>query len=142
MKKNSVAALSPHSHPRSVAWRVDMDYTHRLGPEDRAWLAAFVDRHYAGDFRGDVGPDYSTEERRASYRAKNAANRDVMTVCVPTLNTPDEPAVEFDDIEPDDGLDTDSPAYRSARDAYRRDPSPANRVRLSRARTQKRPIGG
>lgn len=135
--KKPAAALSPRSYPRSVAWAVDVDYAKDLGPEDKAWLASFLDRHYGADFRGEDGPQWTVEEKRAAYRAKNAANRDVMTALVPTLSAPDEPSVDFDDIEPDDDLDTDSVQYRSARDAFRAEPSPANRVRLSRARTRK-----
>lgn len=139
--KNPKAALSAKSYPRSVAWRVDVDYLAKLNPDEQAWLAAFLDRHYAGDFRGDVGPEWTTEERRASYRDKNAANRDLMTCSIPSDSPPPDPSIDFDDLEPDDGLDVDSAQYRSARAAFRAEPTPANRVRLARARIRKRPIG-
>lgn len=135
--KKPRAALSPRAYPRSVAWRVDVDYAKNLSPEDRAWLASFLDRHYGADFRGEGGPQWTADERRAAYRDKNAANRDVMTQCVPSPSEPEDRTVDFDDLEPADDFDFDGPVYKAARDAYRRDPSPANRVRLSRARTKK-----
>jgi len=60
-----------------VAWGVDYDYAHRLPPEERTWLGQFTDRFYGADFRGPSEGEWSDDARRAQYRAKNAANRDI-----------------------------------------------------------------
>lgn len=137
--KAPLAALSPASFPRSVAWRVDADYVRDLGPEDRAWLAAFNDRYYGADFRGESPAEWSVADRRESYRAKNAANRDMMTARQPSDDEPPDALVEAEDgLLVDDTAWTDSEDYRRAREAYRADSSPANRVRLARTVPKKR----
>ena len=60
-----------------MAWGVDYDYAHRLPPEARAWLGQFTDRFYGADFRGPSEGEWSEAAKRAQYRAKNAANRDI-----------------------------------------------------------------
>ena len=60
-----------------MAWGVDYDYAHRLPPEERTWLGQFTDRFYGADFRGPSEGEWSDAARRAQYRAKNAANRDI-----------------------------------------------------------------
>jgi hypothetical protein len=117
-----------------VAWRVDQDYADRLNPDERGWLAEFNDAFYGADFRGVPEGRWSTDERREVYRAKNAANRDLMTTDIPHhgVDFPEE-LVELDDVPLDDGP-LEDPRYKTARDAYRKDPSPANRVRLNQAR--------
>ena len=60
-----------------MAWGVDYDYAHRLPPEERTWLGQFTDRFYGADFRGPSEGEWSDDARRAQYRAKNAANRDI-----------------------------------------------------------------
>jgi hypothetical protein len=118
-----------------VAWRVDQDYADRLGPEDRQWLAAFNDNFYGADFRDTPLETWSTDARREVYRAKNAANRDLMTVDIPNhgYDVPEETVELEEAVALDDGP-LDSPSYKAAREAYRLNPSPANRVRLNQSR--------
>lgn len=133
-KRGGSTGLAAATFPRSVAWRVDQDYTDRLGQDERRWLAEFNDAFYGADFRGVAEERWSTNERREVYRAKNAANRDLMTCDVPThgLDLPED-SIEFDELVLDDGP-LDEPKYKTAREAYRLEPSPANRVRLNQAR--------
>ena len=133
-KRGGSAALAPSTFPRSVAWRVDQDYVSTLAPEHKEWLAQFNDRFYGADFRGETSVAWSTDERRQVYRDKNRANRDLMTTDIPYhgWDLPEE-TIEFDEVPLDDGP-LDSPPYKAAREAYRKDPSPANRVRLNQAR--------
>jgi hypothetical protein len=133
-KRGGSTGLAAATFPRSVAWRVDQDYADRLNPDERGWLAEFNDAFYGADFRGVPEGRWSTDERREVYRAKNAANRDLMTVDIPHhgVDFPEE-LVELDDVPLDDGP-LENPRYKTARDAYRKDPSPANRVRLNQAR--------
>ena len=133
-KRGGSTGLAAATFPRSVAWRVDQDYAERLSTDERQWLAEFNDSYYGADFRGVVESRWSTDERREVYRAKNAANRDLMTCDVPAhgLDLPEE-TVELDELQLDDGP-LDDERYKVAREAYRREPSPANRVRLNQAR--------
>ena len=133
-KRGGSTGLAAATFPRSVAWRVDQDYAERLSTDERQWLAEFNDSYYGADFRGVVEGRWSTDERREVYRAKNAANRDLMTCDVPAhgLDLPEE-TVELDELQLDDGP-LDDERYKVAREAYRREPSPANRVRLNQAR--------
>ena len=134
-KRGGSAGLAPATFPRSVAWRVDQDYTEHLSVADKQWLAEFNDRFYGADFRGPASHEWSTDERRSVYRAKNAANRDLMTCDVPAhgLDVPEE-TVELEELSLADDGPLDDERYKVARDAYRKDPSPANRVRLNQAR--------
>lgn len=133
-KRGGSAGLAAATFPRSVAWRVDQDYTDRLTPDERGWLAEFNDAFYGADFRGVAEERWSTNERREVYRAKNAANRDLMTCDVPAHGLDlSEETVELDELQLDDGP-LDDERYKVAREAYRREPSPANRVRLNQAR--------
>ena len=134
-KRGGSTGLAAATFPRSVAWRVDQDYTDRLGQDERRWLAEFNDAFYGADFRGVAEERWSTNERREVYRAKNAANRDLMTCDVPThgLDLPED-SIEFDELALDDDGPLDELKYKTAREAYRLDPSPANRVRLNQAR--------
>ena len=134
-KRGGTTGLAASTFPRSVAWRVDQDYADRLGPEDRQWLAAFNDNFYGADFRDTSLETWSTDARREVYRAKNAANRDLMTVDIPNhgYDVPEETAELEDAVAFDDGP-LDSPPYKAAREAYRLNPSPANRVRLNQSR--------
>lgn len=133
-KRGGSTGLAAATFPRSVAWRVDQDYADQLGQDERRWLAEFNDAFYGADFRGVAEERWSTSERREVYRAKNAANRDLMTCDVPThgLDLPED-SIEFDELVLDDGP-LDEPKYKTAREAYRLEPSPANRVRLNQAR--------
>ena len=133
-KRGGSTGLAAATFPRSVAWRVDQDYAERLSTDERQWLAEFNDSYYGADFRGVAEGRWSTNERREVYRAKNAANRDLMTCDVPThgLDLPED-SIEFDELVLDDGP-LDEPKYKTAREAYRLEPSPANRVRLNQAR--------
>ena len=133
-KRGGSTGLAAATFPRSVAWRVDQDYAERLSTDERQWLAEFNDSYYGADFRGVVEGRWSTDERREVYRAKNAANRDLMTCDVPAhgLDLPEE-TVELEELLFDDGP-LDDERYKVAREAYRREPSPANRVRLNQAR--------
>ena len=134
-KRGGSTGLAAATFPRSVAWRVDQDYAERLSGDERRWLAEFNDAFYGADFRGVPEGRWSTSERREVYRAKNAANRDLMTVDIPThgLDFPEE-LVELEDLPVVDDGPLEDPRYKAAREAYRKDPSPANRVRLNQAR--------
>ena len=134
-KRGGTTGLAASTFPRSVAWRVDQDYADRLSGEDRQWLADFNDRFYGADFRGETSVAWSTDERRQVYRAKNAANRDLMTVDIPNhgYDVPEETVELEEAVALDDGP-LDSPPYKAAREAYRLNPSPANRVRLNQSR--------
>ena len=131
-KRGGVAALAAASFPRSIAWRVDQDYTRELPKEAREWLAAFNDRYYGADFRGESKVEWTVAERREIYRDKNRANRDLMTSALPAddVEPPDE-TVEIEDLVADNLDYLDDEVYKAAREAYRNDPSPANRVRLN-----------
>lgn len=129
-KRGGSAALTPATFPRSVAWRVDQDYVATLAPEHKEWLAQFNDRFYGADFRGESEVTWSTDERREVYRAKNRANRDLMTCALPVdVEAPHE-TVELEDAVIDDLAHLEMAEYKVARETYRADPSPANRVRL------------
>lgn len=136
-KRGGSLGLAAATFPRSVAWRVDQDYTDRLSPDERRWLAEFNDAFYGADFRGVTEERWSTDERRVVYRAKNAANRDLMTVDIPNhgYDVPEE-TVEMEAAVAFDDGPLDSPQYKKAREAYRLNPSPANRVRLNQSRRQ------
>jgi hypothetical protein len=77
--KDPSAALRSTSYPRSVSWAVDPDYVRKLSPDERVWLAQFLDRYYGGDFRGESSVLWTDDQRRERYRAKNVANRDLYT---------------------------------------------------------------
>lgn len=131
-KRGGSAALAPATFPRSVAWRVDQDYVSTLAPEHKEWLAQFNDRFYGADFRGESEVTWSTDERREVYRAKNRANRDLMTCALPVdVEAPHE-TIELEDAVIDDLAHLETAEYKVARETYRADPSPANRVRLHR----------
>ena len=134
-KRGGSTGLAAATFPRSVAWRVDQDYAEVLSTEDRRWLAEFNDAFYGADFRGVTEGRWSTDERREVYRAKNAANRDLMTTDIPYhgWDLPEE-TVELDELSLGDDGPLDDERYKVAREAYRREPSPANRVRLNQAR--------
>lgn len=134
-KRGGSTGLAAATFPRSVAWRVDQDYAERLSGDERRWLAEFNDAYYGADFRGVAEEPWTTEARRVVYRAKNAANRDLMTVDIPHhgVDFPEE-LVELEDLPVADDGPLDTERYKTAREAYRKDPSPANRVRLNQAR--------
>lgn len=67
------------NHPAAVAWRVDADYLNKLTQEEREWYAAFCDKYYGGDFRGEGGGEWTEEEKREAYIDKNRANSDAYT---------------------------------------------------------------
>ena len=131
-KRGGSAALAPATFPRSVAWRVDQDYVGVLTPNEKEWLAQFNDRYYGADFRGESEVAWSTDERRRVYRDKNRANRDLMTCALPVEAEVPQEAVELEETTVDDLAHLDAAEYKTAREAYRADPSPANRVRLHR----------
>jgi hypothetical protein len=123
--------VSRKAYPRSVRWRLDYDYTAQLTPEERAWLERFNDRYYGATFTGDAdGPEgegWGEEERRAAFRQKNAANRDVYTRDLPSVHD-----VPFDvtpgygrpDVDPDAPPEPppaylDTPEYKQARADFR-----------------------
>lgn len=56
---------------------MDLDYVHQLSPEEKAWMGQFLDRHYGGDFRGPSEAEWTDAARKAAYRRKNSANRDL-----------------------------------------------------------------
>jgi hypothetical protein len=73
--------LSPRNFPDSVKEFVDQDYINKLSREDQLWLATFNNNYYGADFRSSKDglenpPEWSAEDRRRIYNAKNAANQD------------------------------------------------------------------
>lgn len=75
-KPPNLHGVSPKTYPKSVRAYVDYDYTAALSPKELQWLSDFSDNHYAADYRRD--PNRTPKaKRRKSYRAKNAANRDL-----------------------------------------------------------------
>lgn len=68
-----------HNFPKSVAWAVETDYSHKLSDGDKEWLATFNDCYHGADFRADKEAKWTKAEKRRAYGAKNAANRDVYT---------------------------------------------------------------
>jgi hypothetical protein len=118
-KRVGTYGLYPRNHPKSIKWRIDGDYYDKLSPEERQWMANFLDCHYAADFRGDDG-EWPTEERRKTYIAKNAANVDLLTdteTQVVPLDTFD-PEAERQDLNPTPAY-LNEPAYKEAREQYR-----------------------
>lgn len=75
-RKTKTYGLYSRNFPKSVRDRVDIDYGHKLTPELRAWLAGKLDEIHGADFRAS-GATKSKTFRRARYREKNAANRDI-----------------------------------------------------------------
>lgn len=65
--------------PPGVWWKADADYLDKLAPDERAWYMQFVNEFYSGDFRGDTDGRWSQDERRAIWRSKKKARKDVMT---------------------------------------------------------------
>lgn len=59
---------------------VDQDYVEKLDAETRKWLAEFNDHHHGASFSPTDAQAWSTDERRAAYRAKNASGRDAYTI--------------------------------------------------------------
>ena len=131
-KAGGVAGLVSTTFPRSVSWRVDQDYVASLSKAQKQWLAEFNDRYYGADFRGASETEWTVDERREIYRDKNRANRDLMTCALPAddVDPPDE-TVELEELVADDLGYLDDEGYKAARETYRNDPSPANRVRLN-----------
>lgn len=75
--------LNPKTFPVSVREFVEIDYIHKLGPEERAWLARFNDRYHGASYpkaeqAGETPAE--TDSRRAAYIRKNKANNDVYAV--------------------------------------------------------------
>lgn len=122
-KKPQTYGAYGRNHPASVRWMVDFDYLDKLTDEERAWLAEFSDCHYGADFRHDPDKEWSTEERRATYIRKNAANADLYTAVAarslvePLEERPDLEAREMDVSPLPRYLDT--PEYKDALKAYR-----------------------
>jgi hypothetical protein len=78
--KKTRYGLSPKHYPRNIRERVDYDYIDDLPPDAQEWLAKFNERYYGADFRGDPDGEWSKEERRKSYAAKNAVNTDAYSI--------------------------------------------------------------
>lgn len=106
--------LNGRRFAKGVLWRVDQDYGHKLSPRELEWLRSFNDAHYNADFRGEVGQEYTREERRQADQAKNAARRDVSSIRDP---------VDLEELPPVDaqGFDVEpvpeylsSPEYKEA----------------------------
>ncbi len=131
-KRGGTSGLVAGTYPRSVAWRVDQDYASTLGPTEREWLAQFNDRYYGADFRGESEVAWSTNDRREVYRDKNRANRDMMTCALAVEAEAPHEVIELEDVVVDDLRHLDDAEYKAAREAYRANPSPANRVHLHR----------
>lgn len=122
--------LVARTYPASKRWRVDQDYLSQLAPAERRWLADFLNCYYGADFRDDDEGVWDVEARRAVYRANNAANADVSSLPGRVANyavDPNDPKDILARVAEDPGRLLDrvpdvlnSPAYKAARDAYRR----------------------
>lgn len=79
---DKVYGLSPRSLPRHKRWMVEIDYYHKLTPEERAWLAKFNREFHEGKVRkGDAGAFHAEEELRLDcYRRNNSVNRDLYAI--------------------------------------------------------------
>lgn len=102
--------LHAKAYPKNLRDRVDQDYHHKLSPEEKQWLSDFNTRYYDGDFTGDTKHEWSADERRVAYRAKNHANRDAYSIALGggALDWPEHPA----DLEGETKGDLrPSPAY-------------------------------
>lgn len=88
LKKNvRVKSLNPHYQPRVRKELIDFDYIKSLSPEDKLWLAQFVDEYIGANVRkrkdGKVksGHLHNTEElAKKCYDANNFRNNDVYSV--------------------------------------------------------------
>lgn len=76
-KRKLPYGLHPRSFSRVVRDQVDQDYVDKLSDEDKEWLAKFNQAFYDGNFKGEGKEDWTTDQRRAAYRANNARKRDV-----------------------------------------------------------------
>ncbi len=79
-KRLQVYGLLPKNFPRTVAWKIDQDYTEYLTEEEARWLARFNDSHYGAAFGHDRSGTWSPALRRVVYVEKNAANRDLYEI--------------------------------------------------------------
>lgn len=73
------APLIAENYPKSVRWKVDVDYLEALenDPEAKQWLAQFLSGHYNGWFIDDPdGPQWTPELKRQIYREKNYARNE------------------------------------------------------------------
>jgi hypothetical protein len=125
-------ALRKKHHNASTREFVDIDYAHKLSPEERAWMSDFLDGHYNARFRTEGTRDWSDEEKREAYRRKNDRNKDALTAA---QNRDGVDALEdHPDLTPDappDWSDSpaylDSPEYKAARERVRSLLHPHNR---------------
>lgn len=69
--------LYAKNFPASVRDKVDIDYGHKLTPEQRQWLATVLDATVGADTKAMDELDLPTSLRRELYREKNVANRDL-----------------------------------------------------------------
>lgn len=142
-KRKGTYGAYPRNHPKAIRWMVDQDYVAKLSQEEREWLAAFNDRYYGADFRGD--DEWSPEEKREAYRRKNAANADLLTRHREMMADADDPALEIEVPEQDLGplpVFLSGPRYQGAVAAFRshlkegrasRKPEPSEALEKARA---------
>jgi hypothetical protein len=78
-KSKRTFGLKPSDFPRNVRHHVDQDYVDTLSPEDKAYLAEFNEHFYGASFTVDT-QDWSPDDRRISYRRKNAINADLYSI--------------------------------------------------------------
>lgn len=56
----------------------DIDYAHKLSPEEQAWLSKFMNEDLGANFTDKEDPIYTEKEDvKASYSRNNARNRDI-----------------------------------------------------------------
>ncbi len=75
-----IHGLFKRNFVKTVRWAVDQDYVNKLTPEEQEWLSKFNDHYYGAKFTHDVDGEWSPGERRKTYVAKNAANRDIYAI--------------------------------------------------------------
>ncbi len=64
--------------PKSIHWRLEKDYMHKLSSEERLWIQKFDEEFHLGFFRGEP-LHFDESKRRNIVNDKNAARRDIVT---------------------------------------------------------------
>lgn len=85
-KTKRQVGLSRRDYPRNIRERFDYDYIDKLPDDAKRWLAEFNEAYYCADFTGDDEHKWSTKQRRETYVAKNAANRDIYGIVKAAYN--------------------------------------------------------
>jgi hypothetical protein len=119
-KARSTYGLYARNYPKSVRDRLDIDYADKLTPELRVKLAGLLDQIHGADFRA-AGATQDRDFRRARYREKNAANKDIWGLGLRDMGEPVTAGTLLDpggDHNPGP-VYLESPQYKQALAEYR-----------------------